>query len=95
MEQEMEMVRKTEKGSAKWQQGEAVADDGGVHREIQNDGSGMDRSCRLTPNGAKTKNGDIKFLRYLREVFVSVIIPVIVGTFMYLTLNAIIQALLR
>jgi hypothetical protein len=95
MEQEMERVGKAQRGSAKWQQGEAVPDDVGVHREIQNDGSGMDRCCRSEPNRANTKNRDIKFLRYLQEVFVSVIIPVIVGTFMYLTLNAIIQALLR
>jgi hypothetical protein len=95
MGQKMEAVRKAGKDSLKSQQGRAAADDVGSYTEIQKHGPAIGIPCLLTSSKADTNKGFIKFLSYVKEVFVSVTIPVIVGTFVYLTLNAIIHALLR
>ena len=91
----MKTLRKTAEDNAKSKQGRAAVDDVRVCSEIQDYKSRMDRCRSPTPDRANGKERYAEFLGYMREAFVSVTVPLIVGTFTYLTLNAIIHALLR
>jgi hypothetical protein len=91
----MEAIQKAEKDSVKRRQGGVLAHGVGVYIEIPNRGSEVHRRCSLTSNRANTKKRFLKLLSYMKEVFVSVSIPVIIGTFVYFTLDAIMHALHR